>query len=72
MKTTIAHLLADQRESIKNDIICLLDGIDQVDDTILDNVCQVIVDRFAILSQRLHHQLLTWVLAKIQEPYEGV
>jgi len=38
--------LLDQRELIQNDLDCVLDGIDQ---QILDNVCQVVVDRFKIL-----------------------
>jgi len=42
--------LLDQRESIQNDLDCILDGIDQ---KILDNVCQVIVDRFKILIDKL-------------------
>lgn len=38
--------LLEAREQIQEDILCLLDGVDQ---EILDNVCQVIVDRFDIL-----------------------
>jgi hypothetical protein len=41
--------LLDQREQIQNDLICILEGIDQ---KILDNVCQVIVDRFKILINK--------------------
>ena len=39
-----------QREQAQNDILCILDGLDN---TFLDNVCQVIVDRFNILKSKL-------------------
>jgi hypothetical protein len=42
--------LLNQREQIQEDIRCLLDGIDE---EILDNACQIIVDQFEILIQKL-------------------
>ncbi len=42
--------LADQRELIQDDLMCVLDGLDQ---EILDRVCQVIVDRIRILENKL-------------------
>jgi hypothetical protein len=42
--------LLDQRESIQNDLICLLDG---QADVIVDRACQIIVDRMNILIQKL-------------------
>lgn len=41
--------LLDQRELIQNDLSCVLDGID---DEIMNRVCDVIVQRFAILLDR--------------------
>lgn len=41
------QLLNDQCEQIQEDLMCILDGLD---DEMLDNVCQVIVDRFNILK----------------------
>ena len=41
--------LLDQCELIQNDLDCVLDGLD---DTIISNVCQVIVDRFNILKSK--------------------
>jgi len=38
--------IEEQREQAQQDILCILDGSDQ---DILDNVCQVIVDRFNLL-----------------------
>ena len=40
------QLLIEQREQVQNDLLCILDGLD---DSILDAVCQVIVERFDIL-----------------------
>lgn len=45
--------LEDQCELIQDDLICVLDGIDE---RILDNVCQVIVDRFAVLKEKNNHE----------------
>lgn len=45
--------LLEQREQIQQDLICILDGLDQ---SMLDNVCQVVVDRFAILLEKLHNK----------------
>lgn len=42
--------LTSQSENIQNDLLCVLDGLDN---DILDNVCQVIVDRFNILKGEL-------------------
>lgn len=42
--------LLDQRELIQNDLECVLDGFD---DDIAARVCQVIVDRFDILLDKL-------------------
>jgi hypothetical protein len=38
--------LEEQREKIQEDIICAMDGLDQ---TTIDNVCQIVVDRINIL-----------------------
>lgn len=43
---TLESLVKDQRELMQNDIQCVLDGLD---DEIVDKVCQVIVDRCAII-----------------------
>jgi len=42
--------LKDQCELTQNDLDCILDGIDN---TMMTNVCQVIVDRFKILQDKL-------------------
>lgn len=42
--------LIKQREQMQNDILCILDGLDQ---SVLDSVCQVIVDRVGILLNKL-------------------
>jgi len=42
--------IAQQREQIQDDLLCILDGIDQ---QILDDVCEVIVDRLNILRDKL-------------------
>ena len=42
--------LLDQRELIQNDLQCVLDGLDE---DIIDNACQVIVDRVQILLDKL-------------------
>ena len=41
------ELIDSQKEQAQQDILCILDGLDS---TVLDNVCQVIVDRFNILK----------------------
>ena len=38
--------IIQQREQLQEDLRCILDG---VDDSFLDNVCQVVVDRMNIL-----------------------
>jgi hypothetical protein len=43
--------LIEQRKKIQEDISCILDGIDN---EILDQVHQVIVDRFEILLDQLN------------------
>ena len=42
MDTTL-RVLNEQCENIQNDLLCILDGMDG---KVLDDVCQVIVDRF--------------------------
>lgn len=42
--------LLEQREQIQKDLICILDGLD---DKVVENACQVIVDRFHILLEKL-------------------
>jgi len=39
-----------QREQAQEDVRCILDGLD---DQTMDNVCQLIVDRFNILRDKL-------------------
>ena len=41
--------LENQRELMQDDLICFLDGIDE---EIIDQVCQIIVDRFDILLSK--------------------
>lgn len=43
--------LDEQREQIQEDIMCILDGID---DETMDHICQVIVDRFKILTGKFN------------------
>lgn len=50
---TITDII-EQREQAQQDVLCVLDGIDNQD--ILDNVCQVIVDRFNILLNKINIQ----------------
>jgi hypothetical protein len=50
-KNQIKLLIETQREQMQNDLLCILDGID--DQNILDNACQVIVDRCNILITEL-------------------
>ncbi len=45
-KTKLIESLKNQRESIQNDLSCILDGID---DEILNNACQVVVERINII-----------------------
>jgi hypothetical protein len=42
--------LEEQREKIQEDIICAMDGLDQ---TTIDNVCQIVVDRINILIRKV-------------------
>jgi len=42
--------ILDQKELAQDDVTCILDGLDQ---DIVDNVCQVIVDRMNILISKL-------------------
>ena len=42
--------IEEQRERIQDDLICLLDGLDQ---EIVDNVCQVVVDRLNDLKAKI-------------------
>lgn len=48
MSVTPFDLLC-QCELIQNDLICILDGLDK---QTIDNVCQVIIDRFKILENK--------------------
>ncbi len=41
--------IIEQREQIQEDLLCILEGIDE---DILENVCQVIVDRLNILIEK--------------------
>ena len=49
-RETIVRIIDEQREQAQKDIMCILDGID---DEYLDNVCDVIVDRFNIIKEKL-------------------
>lgn len=42
--------LIDQRELIQSDLIAMLDGLEE---EFIDNACQMVVDRFDILIQKL-------------------
>lgn len=42
--------LLDQRELIQNDLQCLLDGLDEA---LIDNACQIVVDRIQILLDKI-------------------
>jgi hypothetical protein len=42
--------IEEQREQSQNDILTILDGLEQ---TYLDKVCDVVVDRFNILLHKL-------------------
>lgn len=44
------HKIIQQRESMQDDIICILEG---VDDKILNEVCRVVIDRCNILIEQL-------------------
>ena len=46
--------IQEQREQAQEDILSVLDGLDQ---EYLDRVCQVIVDRFEILSKKMENNL---------------
>lgn len=47
---TLNEIVKDQMELVQNDLQCILDG---VDDEIIDQCCQVIVDRFNIVLERI-------------------
>jgi hypothetical protein len=49
-KEKLLSLLKDQRELMQNDLQCLLDGLDE---TVVDNACQIIVDRIDIVLNAL-------------------
>ena len=49
-KRSIKVSLLEQREQIQEDLDCVLDGIDG---QVVYNACQVIVDRFKILLDKL-------------------
>ena len=49
-RTKLEQLIVEQREQTQEDIACLLEGIDN---QTLDNVSQVIVDRFNIVLASL-------------------
>ena len=42
--------LEDQRELMQDDLCCILDGLE---DEVLDDVCQVIIDRMAMLIPKV-------------------
>lgn len=42
--------LDNQREIMQDDLMCMLDGLD---DEFLTRVCQLVVDRFEILKNKL-------------------
>ena len=44
--------LDEQREAIQDDLLCVLDGLD---DNVLDNVCQIVVNRFQILKEKAEY-----------------
>ena len=46
----IRYNLKNQSESIQNDLMCILDGLDY---DILDRACDVVVSRIAILESLL-------------------
>jgi len=46
-KNDVISVIKDQKELIQDDLLCILDGLD---DSILNNVCQVIVDRLEIIE----------------------
>lgn len=46
----LTKTILEQREQIQNDILCVLDGLDN---EILDAVCSIIVERFAIILEKL-------------------
>ena len=51
MKNILRQVILEQREQMQEDLMCILDGLDN---DIIDNVCQVIVDRCnIILSETL-------------------
>ena len=41
--------IIEQREQTQEDVLCILDGVSE---PLLNNVCQVIVDRFNILISK--------------------
>jgi len=42
--------LNNQCELLQDDLMCVLDGLE---DTFLTNVCQLVVDRFKILQEKI-------------------
>jgi len=50
MKTIIQEVI-DQREQIQDDLLCMLDGLD---DEFLENVCQMVVDRFKFILDTIN------------------
>jgi len=49
-KDATVEYIRSQREQIQEDILCILDGLDQER---LDNVCQVVVDRFQCILLKM-------------------
>ncbi len=43
-------VVKEHSEHVQNDLLCILDGLDE---DVLDNVCEVIVDRTKILANKL-------------------
>lgn len=49
-KEKFLQAIRDQKELMQDDLLCILDGAEQ---ELLDNVCQVIVDRMKILTDTI-------------------
>ena len=49
MKNILRQVILEQREQMQEDLLCILDGLDN---DVLDNVCQVIVDRCNIILMK--------------------
>ena len=56
-KQEIIKSIDEQKEQSQQDVMCILDGIDN---EYLDNVCQVIVDRFNIIKNNISERV--WAL----------